>query len=108
MRYVCDDCGSVFEEPNETKPIGTNEIHDCCPMCKSVNIRKDKTFNDSCEGLESFIVDTNEVIEKINDMQNKAKWKINNDYVIRVDDLMANCEELINIIKNIKEELEKY
>ena len=108
MRYVCDDCGSIFYEPNETIPLGTNEIHDCCPMCKSVNISKDKSFEDSCKDLEAFKKNCEGIRENFLRLERKADEMINSDYVIRFNDLIADIEEQINILKGMKEEMERY
>lgn len=108
MRYVCDDCNSIFFEPDETIPLGTNEIHDCCPMCKSVNISKDKSFEDSCKDLEAFVKSVENLKENLITIQLKANQKANTDYVIRFDDLIADMEEIKIIVNEILENLKRY
>lgn len=108
MRYVCNDCNSIFFEPDMTTPIGTNELLDCCPMCKSVNISKDKSYEDSCNDLKAFQSNCEKIRENFLRLEHKAESKMNTDYVIRFDDLIADLEEQINILKGMKEEMERY
>ena len=106
VRYECEDCCSVFDIPRETK-IG-NVWKKCCIVCNSVNISKVKDFKQQAEDLKTFIGDCNHIKQLLTNVQVRAGKKAEGDVKISFNDLIADMEEIINNVKECKENLEEY
>lgn len=105
MRYVCTDCGSVFYEPKEKEMYG--ELHDCCPMCASVNVSKDKSFNELEKSLIEANNDLDEVIEKCIDAKCTINRKLKElDDNTNIADVFASLEKIQNNVGYIRKNFE--
>ncbi|MBQ0112050.1 MAG: hypothetical protein KBT03_02875 [Bacteroidales bacterium] len=105
-KYVCEDCGSKFTEPNETK-VG-NLWKKCCPICNSMNIGKDKDYKQQADDLKTFIADCNYIKQLLTNVQVSAGRKAEGYKIISFNDLIADMQEIRNNINECIEKLEEY
>ena len=110
MRYVCEDCNSIFTEPKEITTVVNNiqNTTNVCPICSSVNYHKDKVYKQQVEDLERFVSQLEIIKELITDIQIKAGNKTRDYAVITFSDLISDMKEIRNRVNRSIECLEEY